>query len=217
MPSSRTRYTRSTPTPPLDLTGDELVDAWRGVKAEEEEEVTGGLAGLLRSRSRALLGRPRAPAPPRGARRRRVLIAISTAAPARGAVADPAGHRQGHPAAARRAAAAPSARSSPSCVGVLVATVDRRGDVQRVPAPPRPGRPGRRARHPPPAVRALPAAQHRVPRALHVGPGDLAPDLRRRGDRRPARRRHHQPHHLAAAHGRHRRSPCCSSTCGSRW
>ncbi|MBV9639646.1 MAG: ABC transporter ATP-binding protein [Mycobacteriaceae bacterium] len=40
----------------LDVTGDALVDAWRGVKAEEEEEVAGGLAGLLRSRSRALLG-----------------------------------------------------------------------------------------------------------------------------------------------------------------
>src|ERR671936_2190718 len=43
------------PTAPLDVTGDELVDAWRGVKAEEEEEVEGGLAGLLRSRSRRLL------------------------------------------------------------------------------------------------------------------------------------------------------------------
>lgn len=40
----------------LDLTGDELVDAWRGVKAEEEEQVAGGLASLLRSRSRVLLG-----------------------------------------------------------------------------------------------------------------------------------------------------------------
>ncbi len=40
---------------PLDLTGDELVDEWRGVNVEDVEEVTGGLAGLLRSRSRALL------------------------------------------------------------------------------------------------------------------------------------------------------------------
>src|SRR5919109_1094025 len=39
----------------LDITGDELVDAWRGVKAEEEAQTTGGLASLLRSRSRALL------------------------------------------------------------------------------------------------------------------------------------------------------------------
>src|SRR5205807_8860447 len=39
----------------LDVTGDALVDAWRGVKAEEEEQVAGGLASLLRSRSRALL------------------------------------------------------------------------------------------------------------------------------------------------------------------
>ncbi|HUF32432.1 MAG TPA: ABC transporter ATP-binding protein [Acidimicrobiales bacterium] len=43
------------PDAPLDLTGDEAVDAWRGVKVDDVEEVTGGLAGLLRSRSRALL------------------------------------------------------------------------------------------------------------------------------------------------------------------
>src|SRR3954454_7119346 len=43
------------PEAALDVTGDELVDAWRGVKAEEEEEVQGGLASLLRSRSRRLL------------------------------------------------------------------------------------------------------------------------------------------------------------------
>jgi len=63
---------------PLDLTGDELVDAWRGVKAEEEEEVTGGLAGLLRSRSRRLLGdlvRPHH----RAVLVASVLIAVSTA------------------------------------------------------------------------------------------------------------------------------------------
>jgi ATP-binding cassette subfamily B protein len=44
------------PDAPLDLTGDELVDEWRGVNVEEEEEEGHGLAGLLRSRSRALLG-----------------------------------------------------------------------------------------------------------------------------------------------------------------
>lgn len=44
------------PDAALDLTGDELVDEWRGVNVEDVEEVTGGLAGLLRTRSRALLG-----------------------------------------------------------------------------------------------------------------------------------------------------------------
>ena len=44
------------PHVPIDVTGDEIVDAWRGVKAEDEEQVEGGLAGLLRTRSRALLG-----------------------------------------------------------------------------------------------------------------------------------------------------------------
>lgn len=40
---------------PLDLTGDAQVDEWRGVATEDVEDVTGGLAGLLRSRSRTLL------------------------------------------------------------------------------------------------------------------------------------------------------------------
>ena len=43
------------PDAALDLTGAELVDEWRGVNLEDVDEVTGGLAGLLRSRSRALL------------------------------------------------------------------------------------------------------------------------------------------------------------------
>ena len=43
------------PNAALDLTGDELVDEWRGVNIEEAEEGAGGLAGLLRSRSRSLL------------------------------------------------------------------------------------------------------------------------------------------------------------------
>jgi ATP-binding cassette, subfamily B, bacterial len=41
---------------PLDLTGDAEVDAWRGVAAEDVDAPSPGLAGLLRSRSRKLLG-----------------------------------------------------------------------------------------------------------------------------------------------------------------
>jgi ATP-binding cassette, subfamily B, bacterial len=41
---------------PLDLTGDARVDAWRGVAAEDIDELGEGLAGVLRSRSRVLLG-----------------------------------------------------------------------------------------------------------------------------------------------------------------
>ena len=44
------------PEATLDVTGDELVDAWRGVKVDDDEQTAGGLASLLRSRSRALLG-----------------------------------------------------------------------------------------------------------------------------------------------------------------
>lgn len=43
------------PDAAVDLTGDDFVDEWRGVNVEDVDEVTGGLAGLLRSRSRALL------------------------------------------------------------------------------------------------------------------------------------------------------------------
>ena len=44
------------PEAPLDLTGDERVDSWRGVNVEDIDDGEGGLAGLLRERSRALLG-----------------------------------------------------------------------------------------------------------------------------------------------------------------
>jgi ABC-type multidrug transport system fused ATPase/permease subunit len=40
---------------PLDLTGDERVDSWRGVATEDVDEPGSALATLLRSRSRALL------------------------------------------------------------------------------------------------------------------------------------------------------------------
>jgi ABC-type multidrug transport system fused ATPase/permease subunit len=41
---------------PLDITGDAAVDKWRGVAAEDVDEPSPGLAGLLRARSRRLLG-----------------------------------------------------------------------------------------------------------------------------------------------------------------
>ncbi len=64
---------------PLDITGDEAVDAWRGVAAEDVDEPSPGLAGLLRTRSRRLLGslmRPHTRALVLAA----VLIACNTAA-----------------------------------------------------------------------------------------------------------------------------------------
>ena len=66
------------PEATLDVTGDEVVDAWRGVKAEEEEQVAGGLASLLRARSRVLLSS--LARPHRGALvAASALIALSTA------------------------------------------------------------------------------------------------------------------------------------------
>ena len=66
------------PDAALDVTGDELVDAWRGVKAEEEDQVAGGLASLLRSRSRALLADLARPHK-RAIAAASALIALSTA------------------------------------------------------------------------------------------------------------------------------------------
>jgi len=44
------------PEAALDLTGDELIDSWRGVKTEDQEDVgDSALSSILRSRSRALL------------------------------------------------------------------------------------------------------------------------------------------------------------------
>jgi ATP-binding cassette subfamily B protein len=45
----------------LDVTGDEAIDSWRGVAAEDVDDVRGNLAVLLRSRSRGLLGSLLAP------------------------------------------------------------------------------------------------------------------------------------------------------------
>jgi ABC-type multidrug transport system fused ATPase/permease subunit len=45
-----------TATEGLDVTGDETIDSWRGVAAEDADAVEGRLADLLRSRSRRLLG-----------------------------------------------------------------------------------------------------------------------------------------------------------------
>ena len=45
----------------LDITGDESIDSWRGVAAEDVDDVRGSLADLLRSRSRRLLGSLLAP------------------------------------------------------------------------------------------------------------------------------------------------------------
>ncbi len=64
---------------PLDITGDARVDSWRGVAAEIIEEPSGTLAGILRTRSRTLLGsliRPHR----KGMFVAFVLIAVNTAA-----------------------------------------------------------------------------------------------------------------------------------------
>ena len=193
------------PDAPLDLTGDELVDEWRGVNVEDVDEVTGGLAGLLRSREPRPARRPRAPAPPRRSCSRRRSSRSASRARLAMPLARAARHRRGHPAAARRRQRGhPPARDGRRS-RVLVTTAISAATFNAFLLHPRAGRPGRRARRPRAPLPPLPAAEHVVPRALHVGPGDLPPDLRRRGHRRPARPRPHQPHHLGAAHRRHRR------------
>jgi hypothetical protein len=100
-PSSPTRSTTSTGLDvAVDLTGDAAVDSWRGVNAEDVDDVRGNLAGLLRSPqpAPARLAR-RAPPPGHGGgppphRREHGRPAV------RPVVRGP-GHRRGHPAAAR--------------------------------------------------------------------------------------------------------------------
>ena len=149
--------------------------------------------------------RPR-PAPPPCPRRLVHPHRHQHRVPARRALADPTGHRPGHPpapAVGRRQPAALAQRRARRAGGHR----HRGADLQRVPAPPRAGGPGRGARRAGAALPALPADEHGLPRALHLGAGDLPADLRRGGDRGPARQRPHQPDHLGAAHRRHRGGP----------
>ena len=95
---------------PLDLTGDALVDEWRGVNVEDVEEVDGRARRPPAQPQPRAARRPRAPAPRRG----RPGVAPHRAqhgVPAGGAVADPARHRRRHPAAARRRRRLDPARS----------------------------------------------------------------------------------------------------------
>src|SRR4051812_38781837 len=81
---------------PLDITGDEAVDKWRGVAAEDVDELSAGLAGLLRTRSRRLLGslvRPHV----RPLLLAAVLIAFNTAAQLSGPILVSIGIDQGIP------------------------------------------------------------------------------------------------------------------------
>ena len=197
------------PDAALDLTGDELVDEWRGVNVEDVEEVTGGLAGLLRSRSRALLSdliRPHH----RPLVASSVLIAIAVAARLAMPWLVQRGIDEGIPPAARRAGAA---RIRP-LVTVVVGACSPPPPISAVTFNAflllaRAGGPGRGARRPRAPLPPLPAPQHLVPRALHVGPRHLPADLRRRGDRRPARPRPHQPHHLRRCSSAASASRCC--------
>ena len=105
------------------------------------------------------------------------------------------GDRRRHPTAARGRerhdpTPAPGGRRVPRRHG------RRRRDVQRLPARVRPGRPAGDRRHPPPSGPPLHRPQPRVPPALHVGPGHLTPDQRRRGHRRAARPRSAAAHHV---------------------
>ena len=83
---------------------------------------------------------------------------------------------------------------------------DPGGGAPAVPGAVRPDRPGHPLRAAPPGVPALPGAQPGLPRRLHLGPGDLAADLRRRRDLRDARDRLRRPGHRRADPGRHRRA-----------
>ena len=94
----------------------------------------------------------------------------------------------------------------------LIVGADARGHADpgagatAVPRPVGPGRPGRALRAAAPGVQALPGAEPGLPRGLHLGPGDLPADLRRRRDLRDARDRLRRTGHRRADPGRHRRA-----------
>ncbi len=157
----------------------------------------------------------------RGHHRRRFEAAVARAAPAlqagdpdpdrrrRGGERRPVGHplarrgghRHGHSAdrRRRRPQAAPPHRGADAR-----GHADPGGGAPAVPRPVRPDRPGRALRAAAPGVQALPGAEPGLPRRLHLGPGDLPTDLRRRCDLRDARDRLRRPRHRRADAGRHR-------------
>ena len=78
-------------------------------------------------------------------------------------------------------------------------------------------RPEHPLRDPAAAVPPLPATEPGVPRLLHVRPGDLPPDLRRRRHLRDARDRVRRADHRGPDPRRHRRCCCSSSTSAWAW
>ena len=113
------------------------------------------------------------------------------------------GHRHRHPADPRRRQ--PRAAAPHRGAGAR-RHADPGAGATAVPRPVRPDRPGRALRAAAPGVRPLPGAEPGLPRRLHLGPGDLPADLRRRRDLRDARDRLRRPGHRRADAGRHRRA-----------
>ena len=151
-------------------------DDWRGVAAEDVDEVTSSLSGFLRSRSRALLGTLMRPHRPRLYRALGAILVFNMCAMA-GPYLVKLAIDTGIPPMQR----GEGSRTLLIIIGHLLRGVDRPGSGrQRLRAPQRPHRPGRPARPARPPVRPLPTTLARLPRALHVGPRHLPAHLRRR-------------------------------------
>ncbi len=156
---------------------------WRGVAAENAEEVTGKLSALLRRRARRLLTALLRPY------RRQVtwalvLVVVGERGGAGRALAGRGGHRPRDPAAGARPRRGPAGRHHGRVLR------GGRGAGRRHPGVHPGDRPVRRGRGQgtaPPAVRPFPAAAGGVPRAVHLGPGHLPADLGHRLDLRPVR------------------------------
>ena len=133
--STATRRSTSPATTP--------VDAWRGVAAEDVDEPSAGLAGLLRSRSRRLLGSLLRP-------HRRSLLARGAAhrvqhrrAAARARCSSQIGIDNGIPPLLDGGSGSLVPLASASSSALVVITLLGAVDVQRVPADHRARRPGR--------------------------------------------------------------------------
>ncbi len=162
---------------------------WRGIAAEDVDEVTGGLAALLRRRARRLLFSLLRPQSARVAVTFALIVTANLAALAGPWLVGVAIDRGIPPAAARRDLAPLALYVAGFAAAVAIQAVASRGFIYSM------GKLGEtvRAGAASAAVPALPAAAGVVPRALHVGAGHLPAGIRHRLHLRPVRRRPGRP------------------------
>ena len=165
-PARATAPGRATPPgrTPAEKVAAMTADAWRGIAAEDTDQITARLSALLRRRARRLLTGPAPAAQAAGDRHPAADRDREPGRPGRALAGRPR-HRPGHPAAdPRRDLAAAGAHRG----RVLRRRRRPGGHHPRLRRADRQAGRGRGARAAPAAVRALPAAAGRLSRVLHL-------------------------------------------------